>query len=150
MKNFLRKYFKDPTNKKNWLFVLVSKNSTGVNRTEIYDLEANVNIVIEPNRIDAFFETSSLGQASGILIDGFDEEDVIPSIGRKKREVSNDDANACKLECHSRKRRWTGPVLEDGDSRSSSTEEINDLSWHSHVLHHIIASGECTRECSRR
>lgn len=132
--------------KKNYIFVRVFKLSDH-NRTEINEMQSNVFLAFENNAIEAFVDKSILTNADGILIDGFDAEDLIPSQpGRRKRDVA--DVNACKLKCRSAgKRQWTGPVLDEWALKNAANEEEESGDWEAFVRNHATATGRCVDKC---
>lgn len=120
------------------------------NRTQIYDIQSYGMIGFQTNNMYLIYDKSQMSNADGILIDGFDNEDIIPLSGRKKREVSEDEVSACKAKCHLRRKRWTGSVLdhhEDDNEDVAATTRDNGQDWGSYVIDQISDSTRCMDEC---
>lgn len=109
-------------------------------------MQWNAFFAFENYGFEAYVDKKQLVNATGILVDGFEDLDVLPLSHRRKREAV--DESACRAECHLVKKRWTGPVLDDSGSGEKSLNGHGD--WEAFVRHHASSSARCVSKCSSR
>lgn len=124
------------------------KSDDGDSRTEINELEKDAFFAFEEDHIEAYVDRDQLGSASGILVDGFDDADIKPLPSDRRRRDADDanndeDVNRCKKKCILRRKRWTGPVLDELDPSLAN----RDYGWSSFIAQHAASNGGCVSNC---
>ena len=94
----------------------------------------------------AFVDRSELEGASGVLIDGFDSEDIVQVLRRRKRETADDENEECKAKCQLKRKRWTGPVSDEQTEEAAA--DYNGQDWSSFVAERATSTTRCLAECS--
>lgn len=143
--------------KYNWLYLHFTKSKDGHFRTEVNEIESLAFFAFEEDHIEAFVTKDEIklsGASSGVLIDGFDDEDVLPSPvqGRKKRDIGEEensqatgDVNKCRARCLSMRIGWTGPVLDQENKEASLSSDHQH--WNSFIVQRATSNGRCVRDC---
>lgn len=142
-----RTYEKGVSKKTNWLYMHSTKSKDGHSRTEINELNYDAFFAFEEDHMEAFVDRTKLSQGSGILVEGFEDEDIKPlSAGRRKRDVNEVDERQCKAKCLWRRKRWTGPVLEENEKASFAATN-NGKDWSSFIIDRATSTTRCERDC---